>query len=238
MRVLDGVRARSAFRAATRVGDGVRVFGWPRVANEGELVIGRGATFVAKPAPVDILVAPGGRLVIGNGALIESGAAIRVKGRVSIGDGARVGVGCIIDDDGPSAGEIVIGDGAWVEDHAVLLQSARLSAGSFVARAAPPAHHGASSSPSSPDADRLALEVDGRVRAVLARLVLGASNVDRTTDLTEVKGWDSLAALRVLVALEKEFAVVLPHQLLAKSPSLETVTPVIMARVSGQMATR
>jgi acyl carrier protein len=239
-RALDGARSGIALREATRVGSGVRVFGWPRVANEGELVVGMAVALVSSPSAVNLLVGPGGSLVIGDRALIESGAAIRARGRVRIGGAVRIGAGCIVDDEGGDDDEISIGDGAWLEDGAVLLGGAHVAAGAVVPRGvpggaangAPPAPVPSSKESDGPTLDADAREVDRRIRAVLGRLIFGASNVDRSASLAGVKGWDSLAALRVLVALEKEFAVVLPSHLFAQNPSLESVTPVILATVA------
>ncbi|HEV3192168.1 MAG TPA: hypothetical protein VGY54_16765, partial [Polyangiaceae bacterium] len=77
---LDSARSRIALRDATRVGRGVRVFGWPRVANEGELTIGDRVSIVSRPSAVELLVAPGASVLIGDRALVESGAVIRARG--------------------------------------------------------------------------------------------------------------------------------------------------------------
>jgi acyl carrier protein/acetyltransferase-like isoleucine patch superfamily enzyme len=240
VRAFDGMRSRVALREATRVGDDVRVFGWPRVANEGELVIGGGVALVSSPSPVELLVAAGGSLIIGDAALIESGVAIRARGRIRIGSGARIGAGCIVDDDGPGTNEISVADGAWIEDGVVLLAGAHVAAGSILERrvisSAPPGLLPASSRSSPPpysgEDGAMALDVDRRMRAVLARLIIGAGNVHRNASLTELKGWDSLAALRVLVGFEKEFGVVLPHQLFGQEPTIESITPVILASIT------
>jgi acyl carrier protein len=63
-------------------------------------------------------------------------------------------------------------------------------------------------------------------------VVAGTSGVDAKAELTTVRGWDSLAALRALVALEKEFSVVLPITLFAERPSVASVAPVIAASVA------
>jgi hypothetical protein len=124
VQALDTVRSKVALREATRVGGGVRVFGRPRVANEGELVVGERVVLVSAPSPVDLLVAPGARLVIGDRALIESGASIRARGRVHIGRGVRIGAGCILDDDGAQSSGISVGDGALKEGGALLRSGA------------------------------------------------------------------------------------------------------------------
>jgi acyl carrier protein len=80
----------------------------------------------------------------------------------------------------------------------------------------------------------MALDVDRRIRGVLERIVRAAAEVDSASNLAQVKGWDSLAALRVLVALEREFGIVLPHHLFGLHPTIESVTPVILAGVAAR----
>jgi hypothetical protein len=53
---LDDAKTRVALRGATRVGSGTSVYGWPRLASEGELTIGRRAVFVSTPAPITLVV--------------------------------------------------------------------------------------------------------------------------------------------------------------------------------------
>ncbi len=231
-RVCDRLRSGVAFRVATRVGPEVRVFGWPRVACEGELVVGRGAVFVSSPAPIELIVGRGASLVIGEGVVIESGATLRAHGRILVESYARIGVGCILDDDGPQAGSITISRGAWIEDGAVLLAGTVVPAGGKVplrdlvtaasgdpSRERPPVH-----------ADAPGGDIDNRIRQVVTRVVAGAREAQSGEDLSRIRGWNSLSALRVLVALEKEFAIVLPHDFLATAPRIESVKNAIVTR--------
>jgi acyl carrier protein len=228
---LDEAKTRFALRGATRVGAGTRVFGWPRLANQGELAIGRAVVLVSTPAPITLVVAPGASLVIGDGALIESGATLRVRGRVTVGARARIGVGCILDDDGPGQ-DIVVNEGAWIEDGVVLLGGGVVAPNAVVKRerSLSEGPGGDAASAATPEAAGV---VDRRVRTVVSRVVSAANGVDAQTDLAGVKGWDSLAALRVLVALEKEFAVSLPTDLLANHPTLESIMPWVMSSARG-----
>jgi acyl carrier protein len=228
-RALDGGRSRVAFRGASSVGEGVRIFGWPRVACEGVLTIGRDVVFVSSPAPIELLVAPGATLVIGDGALIESGTTVRAGHSVVIGRRARIGTGCILDDDGPTPG-IVISDEAWIGDGAVVLGGVAVDASTVVLRGAIVDARGEAPAPVSeerPD-DGSRKIVEARVRAVMARIVPSASGVEMGADLRLSKGWDSLAALRVLVALEKEFGVSLPYDLFTQQPRLASVTTYVL----------
>jgi acyl carrier protein len=77
-------------------------------------------------------------------------------------------------------------------------------------------------------------DAERRIRKVLARIVPATSDVESSTELTQVAGWDSLAALRALVALEKEFAVMLPIHLFAERPSVASVTPIVAASTAKQ----
>jgi acyl carrier protein len=224
---MDSLRSRVFLAGATSVGTGVRIFGRPRVSCEGELVVGPGVVIVSSPAPVQLLVAPGARLVIGAGTVIESGATIRARRGVVIGSEARVGVGCVIDDDGPVPAEIAVHDRAWLEDGVILLAGAQIAARSIVPRGT---LAGATSIQTGTVAhDDPSRAIEDRIRGVIGRVVPGASQAERGVDLRLFKGWDSLAALRVLVALEKEFSVTLPYDLFTHKPRLESVTPLLLA---------
>ncbi|HXX68477.1 MAG TPA: phosphopantetheine-binding protein [Polyangiaceae bacterium] len=242
LRLLDAGRARIALDGATHIGGDVRVLGWMRVINEGELVVGRGAAFVSRPAPIELRVAPGARLIIGDQALLESGATVRARGRIEIGPEARLGAGCVVDDDGPDGHEISIGAGAWIENGVVLLGGSIVAAGSVVGRApeVDAAEDGRSPFGRSTDSSRdpRTRNVETRVRAVISRVVRGADGIDPGDCFVEVTGWDSLAALRALVALEKEFAIVLPSQLFTKQSSLASVTSTIAARLARREEVR
>jgi acyl carrier protein/acetyltransferase-like isoleucine patch superfamily enzyme len=235
-RAADGARSRLAFGGASRVGDGVRLFGWPRVSCEGTLVIGRDVVFVSSPAPIELLVARGATLVIGDGTLVESGATLRAGHSVVIGRRARIGAGCVVDDDGAEPG-ITVADEAWIEDGAVLLGGASVAGGQVVPRGAIVGDRagGVEVAVEAATADDEVAgaardRVEERVRAVMARVVPAAATAEWAADLRLSKGWDSLAALRVLVALEKEFGVSLPYDLFTQQPRLASVAPYVLGR--------
>jgi len=77
--------------------------------------------------------------------------------------------------------------------------------------------------------DEATRSIEDRIRGAIGRVLPNAAQVESGDDLRLFKEWDSLAALRVLVAIEREFAVTLPHDLLIKEPRLEGVTPVLRA---------
>jgi acyl carrier protein/acetyltransferase-like isoleucine patch superfamily enzyme len=229
---VDQARNRLALRAATSVGFNVRIFGWPRVACEGILEIGNGVVLVSSPSPIQLISGEGATLVVGDEAVLESGATIRARGRVTIGTRVRLGAGCIVDDEGSTEG-ITIGSGAYVEDGAVLLGGTTVAAGATVLKGAVMAE-AASFAPSDLARTIFApggAKIDDRVRAVVTRIAPAVELASSDQDLSQIKGWDSLCALRVVVALEKEFGVMLPHDLLAAQPRIESmVTAVVGAQ--------
>jgi len=232
---VDGVRARLALSGAAKVGPGVRLFGWPTVVAEGRLVIGRDVVFVSTPAPVSLFVATGAELVIGDGAVIESGAIVRAGRSVVLGPRSRIGVGCVVDDGGAAAG-ILVADEGWLDDGAVLVGGAIIRAGARVARGG--VVGGEAAPPVAPagfiDGEARTLsEREDRVREVVGRILPSAARAPHGVDLRLFKGWDSLAALRILVALEKEFAVTLPHELFSRQHTIASLVPWVLGTTAG-----
>lgn len=226
---IDRARSRYVFAGAASVGRGVRLYGLPRVVAEGRLVIGRDVVFVSSPAAIELFVANGAELVIGDGAVIESGAVVRAARSVVLGRQSRVGVGCQIDD--APAGGIVVSDEAWIDDGVVLVGGAHIPAGAVVTRggvvgvesAAPRAKD-------RPIDDELGTlsEAETRVREIIGQMVPAAARAPHGSDLRLYEGWDSLAALRILVALEKEFAVRLPYDLFSRERAIESLVPLVL----------
>jgi acyl carrier protein len=203
---MDRIRSHVALADAASVGAGVRVFGSLQLRCDGDLVVGPGVVFVSTPVPIRIIVDPGAKLVVGAGSVIESGAVLRAHGSVVIGRNVRVGAGRTVDDEGVAEG-FALPEGTWLDD----------AAASATAEVA--AHD-------DPRIDA----IEDRIRGVIGRVVPGASQVERGADLRLFKEWDSLAALRVLVALEREFRVTLPHDLLVRDPRLAGVTAQVLEK--------
>ncbi len=128
---------------------------------------------------------------------------IRARGRVVVGRGARIGVGCIVDDE--IAGDLSIADNAWIADGAVVTGTGEM-----------PHAQKANGAPAK-DATR------ERVRDVVCRIVAAAAELDDASDVRRARGFDSLAALRVLVALEKELGVSFPHDLFARPRTFDSL---------------
>jgi acyl carrier protein len=212
-KLVDGARARASFGDA-EVGPSVRILGFPSVACEGTLVVGARAVFVATPAPITIVVGKGATVEIGEGAVIESGAVLRARRRVTIGRNARVGVGCVVDDE-TSEGGLRVEDGAWLADGTFVTG---VTTSNEKTNGVNGVHHDAT--------------VD-HIRGVVGSIIAEATQIDGATDLRRLRGFDSLAALRVVVALEKELGVSLPHDLFAQPRTLESIAAIAHARATA-----
>jgi len=163
------------------------------------------------------------------------GKNVRIVGRASVVRDGEIRVGddvVIVSSPAPvtivahEGASIEIGDGAVIEsgavirahDHVVIPAGARIAAGSIiddeVVRVA--------------DAPAASNAID-RVREILASVVEAAEHADAGTDVRTLAGWDSLAALRVIVSLEKELGVVLPHDLFTEPRTLASLATLASA---------
>lgn len=130
-------------RLRARVAGAPTVLGPVRVRGSGRVTIGRGVRFLARQAPVDLHAGPGAEIVIGDGAVLESGVLVEALASVRIGAGARLGAFSRLLDNNfhvvgagprarPESRPLVVEDGAAVGPRAVLLPGAHLGRGSRV----------------------------------------------------------------------------------------------------------
>jgi acyl carrier protein len=157
------------------------------------------------------------------------GKNVRIVGRASIVRDGEIRVGddvVIVSSPAPvtivahEGASIEIGDGAIIEsgavirahDHVVISPGARIAAGTIIDDEVAAAEEVAVSS--------TALD---RVRAIVAGVVVAADEAGAGTDVRTLVGWDSLTALRVIVSLEKELGVTLPHDLFAEPRTLASL---------------
>ncbi len=127
---------RSRWRVLTTVGPGLQVHGPMRVENRGAIDIGRDVAIVSSPVRTHLSTGPAGRLSIGDGARIGHGGALSSVDRVEIGAGAVLGVFVMVmDSDFHVAGQqhaapqpepIYIGRGASVGHRTVVLPGAHV----------------------------------------------------------------------------------------------------------------
>jgi acetyltransferase-like isoleucine patch superfamily enzyme len=238
-------RARHSLwlRKATSVGEGIRLDGkptfqcWPK----SRLVIGARFYLASMPEESHMVLGADAEVRIGDDVWIGHGASISANQLVSIGDGTRLGpFVTIMDTDfhvagdrsaAPQATPIVIGRNVLVGTGATILRGTKIGDGARIEASA---------------------VVSGDVAAgttvggVPAR-VLGRRSSAHTADVTDVvmrvlglavppgpddgprnlPGWDSLGALKLLLALEDEFEVTLREQELLRVETMNDVTVLV-----------
>lgn len=96
--MISAIQSRLRLWRARHVGAGVRVVGKIWTRGRGTLVIGDRVVFDGHDYPIDLYVAPGARLVIGDDVVIRGGSSISSTHCVTIGDGARIEPFCTIMD--------------------------------------------------------------------------------------------------------------------------------------------
>lgn len=117
-----------------RVGARARTLGRPLVANAGNVELGADVLIDSRAAQVALVCRGRGRLVVGDGARIGPGSRIEASRYVEIGDRARLGAGCVVSDsDGAAEAEIWIGDDVEIGDGVRILPGAVIGAGAIVA---------------------------------------------------------------------------------------------------------
>jgi acetyltransferase-like isoleucine patch superfamily enzyme/acyl carrier protein len=213
------------------VGPGARTVGTPHVVNRGHLEIGADFSLISEPVQSHLVTWATGRIVIGDGVTIGSGAAITSQAEIRIGDGVRIGRSVmILDTDFHEAGNmakapkpvpVLIEAGARIDDQVVVLKGARIGKGAWVARGsvvtgAVPAGAFARGVPARAVRDAAARhaaadvgDVAERVRAVVAETFAVERRVQLDDGPGRIPRWDSLGQLRLLLALEDEFGVAL-----------------------------
>jgi maltose O-acetyltransferase len=137
------VRARVVLRGVGGRGKGVRVNGRAVITNDGRMELGAGSVLRGIPTAVELATGPGGHLVIGRRAIINSGASICAYGKLVIGDRALIGPHVMINDTSfhdlyerdvrPDPLTVTIGDDVWIGAKASILPGVTIGRGAVVA---------------------------------------------------------------------------------------------------------
>ncbi len=120
-----------------RVGARARTLGRPLLRNPGNLELGADVLLDSRAGQVELVCRGRGRIVVGDGARIGPSARIEAARYVEIGDRARIGAGCVVSDAAGDAGEpgaeIWIGDDVTLGDRVRVLPGTVIGAGATVA---------------------------------------------------------------------------------------------------------
>jgi acetyltransferase-like isoleucine patch superfamily enzyme/acyl carrier protein len=218
------VLARRRLRACTAVGARPRLRSAPFIYNTGSLVIGD--DFWMDSAPVRSHLFVTGDLCIGNRVRIGAGAAISCVGDMEIHDDVSIGAFTIVLDTNFHVAEdfktnaipkrIRIGEGVRIGHRVVILPGSMLGARASVKAGSVVSGDIAEGAIVEGNPARAPLEGGDRDRdtpddvPALVMKVLGLSSVpDVHAGPGQIPQWDSLGALRLIVALEERLGVVL-----------------------------
>jgi maltose O-acetyltransferase len=138
------VRGRVFLRRATSLGSLVRLWGRPRVVNDGTLTIGDKVRLGSKAAPIELVAGPGGELVIGAKTFINFGSSIVAMQKIHIGADCQIGPYCMVMDNSyhhveperrnepPESVPVMIGDNVWLGARAIVLPGVSIGSGSVI----------------------------------------------------------------------------------------------------------
>lgn len=148
------VNAQVRFLGKAKVPLSVRLQGRVCVSGSGEIILGRGVSFVGTLVPVELATYDSGRISIGNRTFINYGSSIAARTSVEIGADCHLGHYTFIMDNNqhdiiertklPPSAPVVIEDHAWIGSKSIILPGVRIGtravigAGSIVTKDVPP----------------------------------------------------------------------------------------------------
>lgn len=241
------LRAALWLRRCDAVGRGAALVGRPWIENRGRLVIGDRLRLSSVPVQSHLVVAPGGALEIGDDVSIGHGAAVAAHASIRIGAGSRIGpFVAVADTDFHVAGQrearpesspitlgrdVRIGSRVTVLRGAVVGDGARVLAGSVISGEVP-AGATVGGVPARPIGQGRRGEIDDPSvevpRVVAETLVLpDLPSLEQGPD--DLSGWDSLGALRLLLALEERFGVTLDETAMPRARYVADLVALVRA---------
>jgi acetyltransferase-like isoleucine patch superfamily enzyme/acyl carrier protein len=228
-------------RGIDRIGRGSVISGRLHIANDGWIVIGEDCRIASHPTQSHLVVMPGGEITIGNRVVISYGAAISAIRAIEIGDDTRIGPFCVIlDNDFHKVGDrhssglaapVQIGRGVTIGARVTMLRGTRIGdgarilsgstiygaiAGGAVVAGVPARAVGKENAKGDP-----------AVSAVVMR-VFGLGQPPAASDqLAQIPAWNSRAAVRLLLALEETFGVILDANRIGTAISVGALSALI-----------
>lgn len=132
--LLAAVTAYAYLWPCRRVGARARTLGRPLLRNAAAIEIGADALIDSRAGRVELTCRGRGRLVVGHGVRIGPSTRITASYLVEIGDGTRIGAGCVVSDEGDPGDidEIWIGDGVTLGDGVRVMPGTVIGAGAVV----------------------------------------------------------------------------------------------------------
>ena len=244
------IRAFLGQRSIDRIGRGTVIAGAPHVENDGFIQMGEDCHLSSHPVQSHLLAMPDARLLIGDRVFISYGAAISTRCSIQIGDDTRIGPFCLIldndfhmvgDRDSPGGlAPIEIGRKVTLGARVTVLRGARIGDGACVMSGSTVAGVVAAGS--------VVTGVPARVKGNDTARVLGrsvASIVMRVFQLTtfpsplegpaQIPGWNDVGAIRLLLALEEAFDVLLSEEQIQAARSVADLARLVTAVREGNL---
>jgi len=241
-------RAKTALylRSISKVGADPIVVGRPFVSNGGIIEIGNAFCLSSRPAQSHLVTSGGARIAIGDRVSISYGAAISAWLEVRIGDDTRIGpFSIIMDSDFHIVGDrsahaepvpvrigkrVTIGSRVTILPGSTIGEGARVEGGSVVSGDVP-AGAIVGGVPARSLIKEAASPSNGGVdMPELVMRVLGLPAVPKATDgPAEIAQWDSLGALKLLLALEETFDIALGEGDLKSAKSIDRLSQIVAA---------
>lgn len=236
--------SRFYLRSCTQFGARPIVEGAPHIVVLGTLTVGDDFELRSRPVQSHLVVGHGARLSIGNGVKIGAGAAISCQAQIDLGDGASLGAFCMImdsdfhvaggSDAAPEPKPIFIGAGVRLGHRVVVLPGARIgpratvAPGSVVSGEVP---EGASvgGNPARVRFEEVETVAENGV-AGLVKQVLGLAELPAVGDgPDQIAEWDSLGALRLVLALEERYQITLQEDEIRTARSIGDIEAAVDA---------
>lgn len=138
------LRARWYLRSAASLGPSTRLWGNPAIHNYGTLLIGDRVRLVSHVARLELAVAKGGRLEIGDNVYINYGCSIGATESIRIGSNCSIGCHTIMMDNDfhgleperrnevPESAPIVLENDVWLGVRVTILKGVTIGAGSVI----------------------------------------------------------------------------------------------------------
>jgi len=239
---MDAIRVRLRLRACDSVGEGAKLDGRPTIVGDGAIRIGARFYLASRPIQSHLIAGRGATLTIGDDVAIGHGAAIATYAGIEIGADTRIGPNAIIiDTDFHVVGNrlaraeparITIGRGVRIGSRVTVLRGSRICDGADVAAGS---------------VVRGVISEGARVSGVPARLFVPAEHDSASKSVAEVvmrafglsglpgsgdgpreiPYWDSLGALKLLLALEEAFGVTLSERALLGAVTVGDLSAVV-----------
>ncbi|MBS0269990.1 MAG: hypothetical protein JSS54_13560 [Proteobacteria bacterium] len=218
---LKRLRIKHWMRAVDRIGARPSLKGKPTIINNGKITIGEDFYFSSDPVQSHIAAINGGTVRVGDRVHISYGAAIAGLDKVEIGDDTRIGPFVQImdsdfhrpgDRDAPGdTGPISIGRSVTIGARVAILRGTTIGDGATILSGSMVSGYIAAGETARGVPARAVRDAAAGGDVGLSQLVqsvLGLSALPAMTDGPEqIPEWDSLGALRLLLAVEETYGI-------------------------------